>query len=150
MQARLLPGFLFYDRIRVALTRALHLGHRARSFLIVSQQRAWATVGLSRSAEFVLRPGHPAAPRLECRRVIPQRRVWSAVGSSRSAEPEPPLGHPAAPSPSRPVQIILQRRICIAPGPSRNAELLPSLDYPAAPIPGRPVPDTALRSLRGE
>lgn len=109
MQARLLPGFLFYDRIRVALTRALHLGHRARSFLIVSQQRAWATVGSSLSA-------------LGGRRVVPQRRVWSAVGSPCSAELESSRSdHPAVSNLCR-ARVTPQRKTFAASRSSRSAD----------------------------
>lgn len=109
MQARLLPGFLFYDRIRVALPRALRLGHRVRSFLVISQQRAWATVGSSRSA-------------LGGRRVVPQRRVWSAVGSPRSAEPEPSRSdHPAVSNLHR-ARVIPQRITFAASRSSRSAD----------------------------
>lgn len=109
MQARLLPGFLFYDRIRVALPRVLHLGHRPRSFLVISQQRALATAGSSRSA-------------LGGRWAIPQRRVWSAVGSSRSAEPEPPRpDHPAVSNLCR-ARVIPQRRTFAASRSSRSAD----------------------------
>lgn len=109
MQARLLPGFLFYDRIRVALPRALRLGHRVRSFLVISQQRAWATVGSSRSA-------------LGGRRVVPQRRVWSAVGSPRSAEPEPSRSDHLAVSNLHRARVIPQRRIFAASRSSRSAD----------------------------
>lgn len=100
---------LFYDRIRVALPRALRLSHRVRSFLVISQQRAWATVGSSRSA-------------LGGRRVVPQRRVWSAVGSSRNAEPEPSRSdHPAVSNLHR-ARVIPQRRIFAASRSSRSAD----------------------------
>lgn len=109
MQARLLPGFLFHDRIRVALPGVLHLGHRARQSLITSQQRAWATVGSSRSA-------------LGGRRVVPQRRVWSTVGSPCSAELESSRSdHPAVSNLCR-ARVISQRGTFAASRSSRSAD----------------------------